>query len=69
MSSRLGLKNVAIVTLEQIAPFPFDRVKEAPNWGADASHQILIKINIILIIDYKLKVIINNMLFMLLCLF
>jgi len=24
----LGLKNVAIVTLEQIAPFPFDRVKE-----------------------------------------
>lgn len=24
---RLGLKNVAIVTLEQIAPFPFDRVK------------------------------------------
>jgi len=25
----LGLKNVAIVTLEQIAPFPFDRVKAA----------------------------------------
>jgi len=25
---KLGLKNVAIVTLEQIAPFPFDRVKE-----------------------------------------
>merc|ERR1712066_740920 len=24
---RLGLKNVAVVTLEQIAPFPFDRVK------------------------------------------
>ena len=24
---RLGLDNVAIVTLEQIAPFPFDRVK------------------------------------------
>lgn len=24
----LGLKNVAIVTLEQVAPFPFDRVKE-----------------------------------------
>ncbi|OLQ12439.1 2-oxoglutarate dehydrogenase, mitochondrial [Symbiodinium microadriaticum] len=24
---QLGLKNVAIVTLEQIAPFPFDRVK------------------------------------------
>jgi len=24
----LGLKNVAIVTLEQMAPFPFDRVKE-----------------------------------------
>eukprot|EP00931_Biecheleriopsis_adriatica_P036232 TRINITY_DN2087_c0_g1_i1.p1 TRINITY_DN2087_c0_g1~~TRINITY_DN2087_c0_g1_i1.p1 ORF type:complete len:1043 (-),score=295.32 TRINITY_DN2087_c0_g1_i1:39-3167(-) len=24
---KLGLKNVAIVTLEQIAPFPFDRVK------------------------------------------
>jgi 2-oxoglutarate dehydrogenase E1 component len=24
----LGLKNVAIVTVEQIAPFPFDRVKE-----------------------------------------
>ena len=26
--SRLGLKNVAIITLEQLAPFPFDRVKE-----------------------------------------
>jgi len=26
--AELGLKNVAIVTLEQIAPFPFDRVKE-----------------------------------------
>lgn len=26
-TSRLGLDNVAIVTLEQIAPFPFDRVK------------------------------------------
>jgi len=25
---RLGLKNVAIITLEQLAPFPFDRVKE-----------------------------------------
>eukprot|EP00933_Yihiella_yeosuensis_P031830 TRINITY_DN25437_c0_g1_i1.p1 TRINITY_DN25437_c0_g1~~TRINITY_DN25437_c0_g1_i1.p1 ORF type:complete len:1020 (+),score=228.07 TRINITY_DN25437_c0_g1_i1:73-3132(+) len=25
---RLGLKNVAIATVEQIAPFPFDRVKE-----------------------------------------
>lgn len=25
---QLGLKNVAIVTLEQIAPFPFDRVRE-----------------------------------------
>lgn len=24
-----GLKNIAIVTLEQIAPFPFDRVKQA----------------------------------------
>ena len=27
-SSRLGLKNVAIITLEQLAPFPFDRVKQ-----------------------------------------
>jgi len=26
--AELGLKNVAIVTLEQIAPFPFDRVQE-----------------------------------------
>eukprot|EP00928_Gymnodinium_smaydae_P023468 TRINITY_DN19360_c0_g1_i1.p1 TRINITY_DN19360_c0_g1~~TRINITY_DN19360_c0_g1_i1.p1 ORF type:complete len:1054 (+),score=296.15 TRINITY_DN19360_c0_g1_i1:362-3163(+) len=26
---KLGLKNVAIETLEQIAPFPFDRVKES----------------------------------------
>lgn len=25
---KLGLKNVALITLEQIAPFPFDRVKE-----------------------------------------
>ncbi|CAK9115851.1 unnamed protein product [Durusdinium trenchii] len=25
---RLGLKNVAIITLEQLAPFPFDRVKQ-----------------------------------------
>ncbi|CAE7940743.1 ogdh, partial [Symbiodinium necroappetens] len=25
---RLGLKNVAIVTIEQLAPFPFDRVKQ-----------------------------------------
>merc|ERR1712039_307806 len=25
---KLGLKNVAIVTIEQLAPFPFDRVKE-----------------------------------------
>merc|ERR1711972_1134249 len=25
---KLGLKNVAIITVEQIAPFPFDRLKE-----------------------------------------
>jgi hypothetical protein len=30
-SFRLGLKNVAIITLEQLAPFPFDRVKEAES--------------------------------------
>ena len=30
---RLGLKNVAIITLEQLAPFPFDRVKEAARLG------------------------------------
>ena len=36
MSSRLGLKNVAIITLEQLAPFPFDRVKQAMMLHAQA---------------------------------